>query len=445
MPCSRSSEEHRSWVLHKHEPFTVADVQRAKEELEARNQAVSGARGVREEDHTQRWWTAAQIPDIVVHPCDNTPLKYAEVVYTQATIYAKPVDSNAVSAVDQVVSLEVSMPLSTALEEAETKEADAVTPSSPSGAVFVPEVPSEELFPRLMVSTTSDSRAASTSDIGDDSKLSSATVPDSSTPLTSSESVAFPVATPTMPSALGIDVDPSYSPASTASEPDSPMPLTPAEESHAFPHVFIPSSLDAFDSSPPPSTVVADVKGNGKDVGSSVSEDERNGTSVSPGPDSPLRVGLGLSFEEVQRHEEEKPHFVIGELSPANSGDSIFNDSWDECLKASSCTSSSSSSRSAKSVPDIRRVLNEATSQSSALSSKACPSESSTGTPSSPSPTRTPFAGILEVLNRHFPSSQCDTFTIGSSSSDIFHHYFDEVDGDNVNKKDSSANVSVAS
>ena len=58
---------------------------------------------------------------------------------------------------------------------------------------------------------------------------------------------------------------------------------------------------------------------------------------------------------------------------------------------------------------------------------------------------RTPFAGILEVLNRHFPSSQCDTFTNGSSSSDILHHYFDEVDEDNVNKKDSSANASVAS
>ena len=70
-------------------------------------------------------------------------------------------------------------------------------------------------------------------EVDDDPKLkSSATEAESSTPLTPSESAAFPVAsTPAMPSAPGMDVDPSYSPASTASEPDSPMPLTPIEES----------------------------------------------------------------------------------------------------------------------------------------------------------------------------------------------------------------------
>ena len=456
---------------HQREPFTVADVQRAKAELEARTQAAAAVCVVSTEARiVPCWWSQVQIPEIVIHPCDNTPLMYAEVAYIFAEALEKHAEDVSMLSLTSETS-EADSPLSHTISVDEAAvaalpivAADDVREARMLSVTARKEGEEEEVSGNALVinmsstpeAVTSGDIAASTSEtasslaagveVDDDPKLQlSATDAESSTPLTPSESAAFPVAsTPAMPFAPGMDFDPSYSPASTASEPDSPMPLTPIEESRAFPLIFTPTPAGVFDTHTPPSTIVADVKGKGKDVGPSTFEVGHYGMSAPTGPDSPLRVGLGLSFEEVQRREEEEPQFVIGELSPANSGDSIFDDSWNEAseyLKASPSTSSSPRSKLAGSVPDIRRVLNGSSMPSHEYSSKASPSG-----PSSPCPVRTPFAGILEVLKCHTPSSEADVFTVGTSSSDILHYYLDdEAKMDEDKDKDDSANASVAS
>ena len=81
-------------VRGQREPFTVADVQRAKEEMEVRTQKAVTVGMVRSEGSSPCWSSSAQIPEIVIYPCDNTPLKYAELVYTDTATFSKPVDAN---------------------------------------------------------------------------------------------------------------------------------------------------------------------------------------------------------------------------------------------------------------------------------------------------------------------------------------------------------------
>ena len=133
---------------------------------------------------------------------------------------------------------------------------------------------------------------------------------------------------------------------------------------------------------------------------------------------------------------ESGPQFIHRRALTSNSGDSIFDDSRDEVpwylpTRASSSTSSSSSSTSAGSVPDIR-VLGQVTLQY--MFSGKPSSETSSGNSSAFSSTkRTPFAGTLDALSRHLPTSESEVFSIGSSSSqwtyyDILHEYLDQDD-----------------
>ncbi|RPD63681.1 hypothetical protein L227DRAFT_598789 [Lentinus tigrinus ALCF2SS1-6] len=470
----------------KREPFTVADVQRAKEELDARTQAVFGAHTVREEVHGEHWWSHIQVPEIVIHPCDDAPLKYAEFAYAPAASPSKPInvasklslastesevdsslpltpsiESAAVpplQSVGAVDTLQVPMPSSTAPKEAEGED-DAVNMSSSTGKTFVLRAPPKKKTSSTVVHTTTPSDVAASTPVA--ASPATASEPTSPTPLTSiPESSAFPVAAEITAasslSPIAVDVDPSWSPASTASEPDSPMPLTPILESQAFPIALIRAPADVFELSTPPSTFLMDLEDTGedKDIRNSVSEARRW-----TGPDSPLRVGLGLSFEEVRQREEEEPQFVIGELSPANSDDSIFEDSiMDEAprdLQASTSISSSSSSRSAGSVPDILRVLDEVTKEPPTLSGNSLRASTSDSS-SVPGPSRTPFAGILDVLKRHIPTAEPEVSSIGTSSSQstyygIFGEYRNEGnedEEDNVDghhHKDNSRNAFVAS
>ena len=442
--------------LHQREPFTVADVQRAKAELEARIHAAAAACVVRTEEHVVSGWRShVQIPEIVIHPCDDTPLMYGDMAYTSDETVSKPVDdvsklslTSALPEADKPLhpivdeaavavlplvaaddALEVPMPSLTTCDEGEEVQVEELgvgTLSDVSGKAHIINTPSQ---PEALIdaATSASERASSLEafvEVDHDPKLkSSGTKAESSTSLNPGESATFSDALSS--SAPGMEVDPSYSPASTASEPDSPMPLTPIEEAHVFPLVFIPTPLDVFDSGTPPSIIAVHSQGKRSDVRYSPFEEEQYGKSEFTGPDSPLRVGLGLSFEEVRRREEEEPQFVIGELSPANSGDSIYDGSRDEALW---CLREPLSASSSGSVPEIRRVLDEIASQSSTLSHEPA-SKAFTNVVSSPSPMRTPFAGILGVLQHHNPSSEIDVF--------IFN------DEDNVDK-DNSANASVA-
>ena len=83
-------------VRGQREPFTVADVhwQRAKEEMEVRTQKGVTVGMVRWEGLNPCWLSSAQMPEIVVYPCDNTPLRYAELVYPDAATFSKHVDAN---------------------------------------------------------------------------------------------------------------------------------------------------------------------------------------------------------------------------------------------------------------------------------------------------------------------------------------------------------------
>ena len=82
----------------------------------------------------------------------------------------------------------------------------------------------------------------------------------------------------------------------------------------------------------------------------------------------------------------------------------------------SSSTSSSTSSTSTESVPDIRRILDHVILQYMFLGKPS--SDASSGNSSaSPSTTRTPFAGILDALSRHLPTSESEALSIGLSGS----------------------------
>ena len=157
-----------------------------------------------------------------------------------------------------------------------------------------------------------------------------------------------------------------------------------------------------------------------------------------------------VGFEEVRRWGSLGRSSFIGELSPQNSGDSIFDDSRDEVpwylpTRTSSSTSNSSSSTSAGSVPDIR-VLGQVTLQY--MFSGKPSSETSSGNSSAFSSTkRTPFAGTLDALSRHLPTSESEVFSIGSSSSqwtyyDILHEYLDQDDARDLSGNGASDNAS---
>ncbi|RPD63657.1 hypothetical protein L227DRAFT_608231 [Lentinus tigrinus ALCF2SS1-6] len=442
----------------KREPFTVADAQRAKEELEARTSTQAAATAcVVHSEETRCWWSSAQIPEIVIHPCDDTP--YIESDQASAVIISKPIDivsefsiatmpeassplplvSSSESVADPPLllgasldALEVPMPSSTAPKGEEQIE-ESVNLSNFSGKAFVLGAPPKrKASSGLALTTTSGDVAAcvpaATSSSPDlppdaeaDSKFSAASTGHelaSPTPLPLvTESAAFSV----IIASTSTVADPTLSPASTASEPDSPMLLTPITEPLDFPLVIVPTPADVLEISTPSPTAFEDIKGKGKDVECFKLDAGCYRTRCVTGSDSPLRLGLGLNLEEVQRLEEEEPQFVIGELSPGNSEDSIFDDSRDEVPWASSSTSST------KSAPDILRALEEVATESSTYSDNSFPSPTA-------GPSRLPFTGILEVIQRHLPPSEsADNFTIGSLSpwstcSDILDAYRDEED-----------------
>ncbi|RPD78475.1 hypothetical protein L226DRAFT_568109 [Lentinus tigrinus ALCF2SS1-7] len=453
----------------KREPFTVADAQRAKEELEARTntQAAAAACMVHSEEDMRRWLSSVQIPEIVIHLCDDTPCTMFN--EAPAAILSKPVDivselgtastmpeassplplvsSSESAAVPPLPlgasldALEMPMPSSTAPKDEEQIE-ESVNVSNFSGKAFVLGAPPKrKASSGLTLTTTSGDVAAcvpaATSSPPDgppdaeaDLKSSAASTGhelDSPTPLPLvAESAAFSVIIASTSSATSSPTaaDPILSPASTASEPASPMLLTPIAESVDFPLVIVPAPANVLDISTPSSTAFEDIKGKGEDAECFKLDAGCYRTRCVTGFDSPLRLGLGLNLEEVQRLEEEEPQFVIGELSPGNSEDSIFDDSRDEVpwfMRASSSTSST------KSVPDIWRALEEVAPESSTYS------DNSSSSPTA-GPSRLPFAGILEVIQRHLPPSESvDNFTIGSLSpwstcSDILDVYPHEED-----------------
>ncbi|RPD55520.1 hypothetical protein L227DRAFT_566660 [Lentinus tigrinus ALCF2SS1-6] len=191
------------------------------------------------------------------------------------------------------------MPLSTALKEVEQEE-NAVNMSSFTGKAFVLGAP-----PKKKASTPVAASPATASE------------PTSLTPLTSIlELNAFPSVSDRH------GCRPQLEPPSTASEPDSPMPLTPILESQAFPLAIIRASADVFELSTPPLTFLKDIEGKGKskEIGNSAVEARRW-----TGPDSPLRVGLGLSYEEVRQqtgshseHPSIGANMVTGVSGPLN-------------------------------------------------------------------------------------------------------------------------------
>ncbi|RPD70628.1 hypothetical protein L226DRAFT_525740 [Lentinus tigrinus ALCF2SS1-7] len=116
----------------------------------------------------------------------------------------------------------------------------------------------------------------------------------------------------------------------TASEPTSLTPLTSILELNAFPVTteISVASTDVFELSTPPLTFLKDIEGKGKskEIGNSAVEARRW-----TGPDSPLRVGLGLSYEEVrQQTGSHSEHPSIGAnmvTASYNSGRKNFRDS----------------------------------------------------------------------------------------------------------------------
>ncbi|RPD78511.1 hypothetical protein L226DRAFT_568136 [Lentinus tigrinus ALCF2SS1-7] len=453
----------------KREPFTVADAQRAKEELEARTstQAAAAACMVQSEEDIRFWWSSVQIPEIVIHPCDGTPCTMVN--EAPAAIASKAVDivseiSTALTMLEansplplvsssesatvpplplgaSLDALEVPMPSSTAPKDEEQIE-ESVNVSNFSGKAFVLGAPPKrKASSALALTTTSGDVAAcvpfamSSSpdlppDAEADSKFSAASTgheldsPTTPPLVAQSAPFSFVLASTSSATSSFTVADPTPSPASTASEPDSPMLLTPITEPLDFPLVIIPTPADVLEISTPSSTAFEDLKGKGKDVECFKLDAGCYRARCVTGFDSPLRLGLGLNLEEVQRLEEEEPQFVIGELSPGNSEDSIFDDSPGDVpwfMRASSSTSST------KSVPDILRALQEVAPESSTYSDDSFSSPTA-------GPSRLPFTGILEVIQRHLPPSEsADNFTIGSLSpwstcSDILDAYRDEED-----------------
>ena len=309
--------------LGQREPLTVADVQRAKDEHEARERLKLANKHQEEVKETTGWWTRffgprrVEVPEIVIHPCDGSP---------------------AFSYMDEFVRPCLPCDLPPAVT--------AKSCSSPSPVV-------------------------------------------DATPNYSPES--------------------NYSPASTVSEPDSPMPATPDSDSAVYP-VILPthSSLDCLDVPMPATTSPkeAEEKPEVEVVNVSRSTGEafvlgappkKSALEAARGRGTTASVGLGLWVCAIP------PVFALGELSPSSSG------------SGSKCKESSASKSSSSSVPDIMSILDDISLDSSASSDKlSLPvSAGSREVLSVSGSSRKRFARILDVLNRE--SSVSNSGSTGST------------------------------
>ena len=304
----------------------MADVQRAKEEHEAKERLNLANKQQEEVKEPTGWWTRffgprpVEVPEIVIHPCDGSP---------------------AFSYMDEFVR---------------------------------PCLPCD--------------------------------LPPAVTPQTQTCSSPTPV----------VDIDPNYSPASTVSEPDSPMPATPDSEPVAFP-VVLPthSSLDCLDV-PMPATTSPKEAGEKPEVevvnvSRSTGEafvlgapPKKSALEAARGRGTTASVGLGLWVCAIP------PVFALGELPASSSG------SGSKCKESSLGSMAPSASKfSSSSVPDIMSVLDDISLDSSASSDKlSLPmSAGSREVLSVSGSSRKRFARILDVLNRE--SSVSNSGSTGST------------------------------